>query len=137
MAASDDTFSIWTILRKNTLAKGTCNKNSNFLRFRCSRPAGPQISLSNLNTRNLSHKLSKQTTRQPSISFVIHDHRRDERFRTIPKIFVSLLAPKYILLLLNFFRKTNSTAIATTGAWAVVTKTKNVQYNSSNENCKS
>ena len=30
---------------------------------------------STLNTCNLSHKLSKQTTRQLSISFVIHDYR--------------------------------------------------------------
>ena len=31
---------------------------------------------SNLKTSNLSHKLSKQTTRQPSISFFIEDHRQ-------------------------------------------------------------
>ena len=51
------------------------------------------------------------------------NHRRDGRFRKLV-IFVCWLAPKYILLLLTYFRKTISMAIVTTGACAVVTKTK-------------
>ena len=50
------------------------------------------------------------------------NHRRDGRFRKLI-IFVCSLAPKYILLLLTHFRKTNSMAIVTTGACAVVAKT--------------
>ena len=50
------------------------------------------------------------------------NHRRDGRFRKLV-IFVCWLAPKYILLLLTYFRKTISMAIVTTGACAVVRKT--------------
>ena len=58
--------------------------------------------------------------------FVCHrglstNHRRDERFRKLA-IFVCWLTPRYILLLLTYFRKTVSMPIVTTGACAVVTK---------------
>ena len=64
--------------------------------------------------------------------FVLHrglstNHRRDEIFRKMV-FFVCWLAAKYTLLLLTHFRKsrkTNSMAIATTRASAVVAKTLN------------
>ena len=92
---------------------------------------------SNLNMRNLSHKLSKQTTRQLSISFVIHDYQliiiamndsknnfwnRSSQWLLV--IFVCWLAPNYKSIV-TYFWKTNSIAMVTTGACAVVTKKNN------------
>ena len=62
----------------------------------------------------------KQTTGQPSISFVIEDHRRK-----IPKngYLCMLIDSEVYSIVTYYFWKTNSMAIVTTGACAVVTKT--------------
>ena len=64
---------------------------------------------SNLNTHNLSHKLSKQTTRKLSISFVIHDYRLTIIATNDSKNWLSLYADwlRIInLLLLTFGKRT-------------------------------
>ena len=61
----------------------------------------------------------KQTRRQPSISFVIEDHRRK-----IPRNgYLCMLIDSEVYSVVTYFWKTNSIAIVTTGACAVVTKT--------------
>ena len=61
----------------------------------------------------------KQTTRQPSIAFVIEDH-----WRKIPKNgYLCMLIDSKVYSIVTYFWKTNSMAIVTTGAGAVVTKT--------------
>ena len=68
------------------------------------------------------HQLSKQTTKQLRI-FVCHRGPSTKDSKKMV-IFECWLAPTYILLLLTYFRKTNSVPIMITGACAVVTKWK-------------